>query len=331
MAGDQMAFGWADESEPAGMPPEIRPLAERLERLAERRIYLGTSSWKYPGWLGRVYNPARYQTRGKFSSRKFNDECLNEYANIFPTVCGDFAFYQFPTEAIWKRTFGQVPDGFQFSLKVPEDVTVERFPNLPRYGRRAGKSNPDFMDARLVRERLLERLDPYRNQLGVLVFQFGTIHEGPMSEPKEFAGALSNMLDDLPTTQYRFAVEVRNPAFLDPGSGYLDTLRDHGVAHCLNSWTRMPSLRQQISIDGVFTAGHVVVRSLLRPGRTYQQAVEQFSPYERVQDPYPEGRAALRELIESFMPGENALYVFVNNRFEGNAVETIESAVEGID
>ena len=57
------------------------------------------------------------------------------------------------------------------------------------------------------------------------------------------------------------------------------------------------------------------------------QAVEKFAPYERVQDEYPEGRSALRELIERCQSGGQALFAFVNNRFEGSAVETIESAI----
>jgi len=36
---------------------------------------------------------------------KFRDECLAEYATVFPTVCGDFAFYQFPTEKMWQARF----------------------------------------------------------------------------------------------------------------------------------------------------------------------------------------------------------------------------------
>lgn len=334
MPGEQFTFPWAQPNQSVSgsdLLPSMLPLAERLKRLAQRHVYLGTSSWKYPGWLGKVYNPACYSTRGRFSQKRFADTCLSEYAALFPTVCGDFAFYQFPSPEAWERTFTHLPDGFQFSLKVPEDVTVERFPQLPRYGRRAGTTNEHFMDAALVRELLLSRLEPYRNKLGVLIFEFGTIHGGPMSQPRAFADRLGRMLSELPVQRYRFAVEVRNPAFLEPAGEYLGTLREHNVAHCLNSWTRMPSLREQMQIPCIFPASHTVARLLLRPGRSYENAVELFSPYERIQDPYPEGRDALRQLIESHLAGEKALYVFVNNRFEGNAIETIETVVEPVD
>lgn len=331
----QLTFDWGKPSGPpfAGKPlPAAAALAQRLRRLAERRIYLGTSSWKYPGWQGQIYDPARYQVRGQFSEPKFNQECLAEYAAVFPAVCGDFAFYQFPGEQAWQGLFAQLPPDFRFSLKVPEEVTVERFPRLPRYGTRAGKVNAHFMDPALVGDQLLARLEPHRDRLGVLIFEFGTFHGGPMRAPGRFAEALARLLAGLPLDRFRFAVEVRNREFLEPPGRewYLACLRDHGVAHCFNSWTQMPPVIDQIQLPGVFTAPHVVARFLLRPGRAYQQAVDRFAPYDRIQDPYPEGRDALRDLIEACVAESRSLLAFVNNRFEGNAPQTIQLATEGL-
>jgi uncharacterized protein YecE (DUF72 family) len=84
--------------------------------LAQHGVYFGTSSWKYDGWLGNIYSQERYLTRGKFSNAKFEQECLTEYAETFSTVCGDFAFYQFPTEEYWRRLFSRTPPGFVFGF-----------------------------------------------------------------------------------------------------------------------------------------------------------------------------------------------------------------------
>src|SRR5687767_4229934 len=51
-------------------------LKARLTQLAGCGIYIGTSSWKYPGWCGLVYDEQRYLTLGKFSDAKFNRLCL---------------------------------------------------------------------------------------------------------------------------------------------------------------------------------------------------------------------------------------------------------------
>ena len=48
----------------------------------------------------------------------------------------------------------------------------------------------------------------------------------------------------------------------------------------------------------------------------------------RSQDENPEGREALRELIQRMREERRAAYIFVNNRFEGNAPETIQAVVE---
>ena len=184
------------------------------------------------------------------------------------------------------------------------------------------------MDPALVRDQLLGRLEPYRDRLGVLIFEFGQFHGGPMRSPGKFTEALGKLLAGLPLDRFRFSVEVRNREFLEsPGrERYLACLRDHGTAHCFNSWTHMPPVIDQMQIPGVFTAPHVVARFLLRPGRAYQQAVDQFAPYDRIQDPYPEGRDALRDLIEACVAESRSLLAFVNNRFEGNAPQTIQYA-----
>jgi hypothetical protein len=74
------------ESSTPNIPPQAACLGPKLRALADRGIYFGTSSWKYDGWLGTIYSAERYLTRGKFSNAKFEDNCLSEYTETFPTV-----------------------------------------------------------------------------------------------------------------------------------------------------------------------------------------------------------------------------------------------------
>ena len=99
-------------------------LRSSLQALAAQGIYIGTSSWKYPGWMGQIYTEERYLTRGKFSKAKFDAECLTEYAEMFSTVCVDAGYYTFPSEKWLTGMAAQVPDSFRFAFKVPEDITV---------------------------------------------------------------------------------------------------------------------------------------------------------------------------------------------------------------
>jgi uncharacterized protein YecE (DUF72 family) len=140
-------------------------LADRLRLLSIEKVFIGTSSWKYEGWLNQIYSPERYFTKGRFSAKRFEQECLAEYAEIFPIVCGDFAFYKFPTANFWRKLFAQAPAPFQFAFKVPEEITLPFFPRLPRYGPRAGSANPNFLSPETMRSQFLDLLLPYADRV----------------------------------------------------------------------------------------------------------------------------------------------------------------------
>lgn len=296
-------------------------LAGRLQSLAEHNIWIGTSSWKYPGWLDQIYSRDRYTSRRKFSQKRFAAECLAEYAETFPIVCGDFSFYQFPTPDFWQRLFATAPPGFRFVLKAPEEVTAEIYPRHARYGPRAGMKNESFLNADALAAGFLEPLEPYRDRIAALIFEFGA----RSTLPREFIGRLGSFLEVLPPS-FRYSVEVRNRSFLIPA--YFDCLAERKAAHVFNAWTKMPPLAEHLAIPGAFTTDFTVVRALLREGRPYEQAVERLSPYDQVRDENLEGREALRALIRRMSEERRAALIFVNNRFEGNAPTTIQAIAQ---
>ena len=297
-------------------------MRDRLSALAQRHIFIGGSSWKYEGWLGQIYSRSRYQVRGRFSKKLFEDTCLSEYASVFPTVCGDFAFYQFPTDAFWAKLFRQTPETFHWGFKIPEQITVPVWPVHPRYGALAGRGNPTFLDAALFESSFIRALEPYRKQIGVLIFEFGALRD---HAPSDFVKALDGFLSRLPAG-WRYAVEIRNPAFLRPG--YLACLRAHNVTHVYNAWTRMPEIADQIAIPDSRTTDLLVARALLRHGRPYEDAVRQFAPYDRVQEVNEPVRRGLRELVDIARVDGRPAFLFVNNRLEGNSPGTIVSITD---
>jgi hypothetical protein len=40
-------------------------------------VFIGTSSWKYPGWRGMLYDESRYVWRDKVAEPSFEKYCLN--------------------------------------------------------------------------------------------------------------------------------------------------------------------------------------------------------------------------------------------------------------
>ncbi|MDE3100242.1 MAG: hypothetical protein KGJ88_12295 [Verrucomicrobiota bacterium] len=57
-------------------------------KLAAEGVFIGTSSWKYEGWLNQLYTPSRYEYRGKVAKTRFERDCLREYAegNALETI-----------------------------------------------------------------------------------------------------------------------------------------------------------------------------------------------------------------------------------------------------
>jgi uncharacterized protein YecE (DUF72 family) len=299
-----------------------------LRTWADRGVYFGTSSWKYEGWLGSIYNPERYLTRGKFSKKKFENTCLAEYARTFPVVCGDFAFYQFPSVEYWQRLFEGTPDALLFGFKVPESITVKKWPGHARYGARAGKKNDEFLRTDVFDEHFTRRLLPYQRRVAVLIFEFGTFAKASFPEPEAFFTLLHLFLGALPEG-FRYAVEIRNPEYL--GDDYFGLLSSRNVAHIFNAWTRMPELSKQIEMPGAYTADFSIVRALLTKGRTYEKAVETFEPYDRIQEPNTGTREVICKIAERAWKTQQPAYVFINNRLEGNAPGTIEAVVDMLD
>lgn len=295
---------------------------DRLRRWASRGIYFGTSSWKYPGWKGTVYNRA-------YSSQKvFERECLAEYAGLFPTVCADFALYDFPDPAQMQLINEQTPRDFRLALKVTDRITIKRYPGLPRYGASAGKENPDFLNTGLFADVFLAPLEWLGVKQGVIIFEFSTFYPSSGISRERFVEHLDRFFSALPRN-HTYAVEIRNSEFLAPD--YLRMLEGHGVAHVLNNWTRMPPVIQQLQVAGVLTAGFVAARALLRPGRTYQQAVEMFQPYAEIREENPELRLGLVEAVRRCIADGRQLYAYINNRAEGNSPKTIEGILDMLD
>src|ERR1039458_6222541 len=124
-------------------------MKRKAAALAAKGVFVGTSSWKYEGWLGQLYTPARYEYRAKVAKTRFERDCLNEYAEVFTTARADAAYYTFPSPAYLQKLADAVPDDFRFGFKVTDAVTIKKFPNPARFGAKAGQQNADFLNADL--------------------------------------------------------------------------------------------------------------------------------------------------------------------------------------
>jgi uncharacterized protein YecE (DUF72 family) len=286
-----------------------------LGRAIPPAVMFGTSTWSYPGWAGLVYSRV-YPASGATA------KMLAEYARfpLFRTVGVDASFYGPPTPKTLASWAAVLPPRFRCVSKVWDRITVHTFTG-PRDEGRAGEVNPDFLNAELFRTDVWE---PYRAHLGdhtgPFVFEFQTIGRESGLTADRFVDRLDDFLGRLPP-EGEYGVEVRNEEFLTPA--YFAVLREHDVAHVFNAWTRMPPIGAQLDLPGSITGRFLIARALLRPGRSYAEAVERFAPYDRIREANPALRADLVRLARTAIGLRIPAYLLVNNRAEGSAPLTI--------
>ena len=74
-----------------------------------------------------------------------------------------------------------------------------------------------------------------------------------------------------------------------------------------------------------------IARLLLNPGTLYQEAVDSFSPYDRIHQELKESRIAVVHLLFEALNRNIPAYILVNNRFEGCAPKTLEGIFDLIE
>jgi uncharacterized protein YecE (DUF72 family) len=305
----------------------IAPLVRRLQD--DHGVHFGTSSWRYTGWCGILYDEDRYLWGTHFSKQRFSDHCLEEYAEVFRSVCVDATYYALPRKRFLEGLVAQVPREFVFSFKVPDDITIRTFPKVDGFGARAGLRNEFYLSPELLEMGFLRRLESMKEQVGALLFEFSHFHPGEYEHGRDFVADLDAFFTRAPKG-WRYAVEIRNGNWLHPD--YFAMLDSHGVAHVYNQWTRMPPVLEQMTVHPPEANPFVAARFLLTPGRSHEWSREQFEPFHQLREIDPAAREAMARLLRSAMNRRDGApsYLYVGNELEGNALHTISDVLGGI-
>jgi len=307
-----------DRADPEPGPAETQK--NELESLRHRlpsKLRFGTSSWTFPGWAGLVYH-RRYANQ-----RAFLRESLGEYAEhpLMRTVGIDRGYYTpVPVEDL-RGYANQVPDDFRAAMKVWQRVAMPGCPRHPRYGADAGKRNPDFLNAGLfaelvnapVRAAFARNMGPWILEIAPSPFPI---------DPAWFCERLGAFLRDAPR-DFSFAVELRDRKLLT--AAYANTLREHDASHVFNYWSRMPSLAEQMRVEGLMESRLVVSRLLLPPGERYADLKEAYAPFDKLVAPQPRMRQDVVRLVRAALERDSECYVLVNNKAEGSSPLTVHA------
>jgi uncharacterized protein YecE (DUF72 family) len=291
-------------------------------------IRLGTSSWFFPGWRGRVYEGLHPQTA-------LSKKGLAAYAQIpmLRTVSLDRTFYAPITTVEYVRYANQVPDHFSFVVKAPAMVCDA----VMRDEEGRGKvPNPHFLDPGIAaREFVVPCLEGLGAKAGPLVFQVsplprGLVEEAPMLIERlaAFFAALPRKLGKL---EPLLALELRNAELLTPR--LMRMLREQGVRYCVGLHDRMPEAERQetalAALDGE-APGDLVVRWNLHRGFLYQAAKQRYEPFDKLVDEDPETRRTLARMAAKAFKAGRKVWVTANNKAEGSAPLSLAKLAEEI-
>ncbi len=289
------------------MAAEIQEDLLGLARRLPSSLYLGTSSWSFPGWSGLVYNR-------RYPQAILAKEGLRAYARhpLLKAVCIDRSFYAPLLEEDFQGYARQVPRHFRFVVKAAGECVTP-------VSRQTGAPNPHYLDSGYAAERLVvPMLEGLGEKAAILLFQFPPLAPG-QERAEDFLPRLGQFLKQLPAGLNHF-VELRTPSLLN--RDYFQLLRDSQAGHCFNVHPSSLRLDRQIELARPGT-GPLLVRWMLHPGLTYEEARQRYAPFDRLLDAQPATRNRIAELCRQTLASGHPAFVIANNKAEGSAPLTL--------
>ena len=280
--------------------------------MAELRI--GTCSWKFPSWHGLVYSAPK------------GINYLKEYASHYDTVEIDQWFWslfgedsvKLPQPVDVQRYRDSVPDSFRFTVKVPNSVALTHFyrkkktdPLVP---------NPYFLSPTLFGT-FLSLLDPLRDMLGPLMFQFEYLNKQKMTSQERFQELFAAFVEQIPRG-YPYGMEIRNGNYLN--ESYFKFLNRNGLIPVFLQGYWMPPITDLYAKwrPLILEQEQVVIR-LHGPDR---QGIEKLTgkQWDQIVAPKDDELASIAAMIDDLLDQGINVYLNINNHYEGSAPLTIE-------
>lgn len=305
-------------------------------RAVHDRVFIGTASDRYAGWLGQIYSPGRYEGRiigrtrhlgGRtYEERILPVDSVEEYFEHFSVLEIDFTFYRplldpggRPTDTyrVLDAYCGHLRERDRVLLKAPQSITA---PQLFR-----GKEfteNPDYLDPGIFRRRFFEpAVGLLGSRLSGIVFEQPYRRAADRDTPAELAGKLRRFFRAIPEDD-RYHLELRTEASLE--GPVFDVLDECGAGIVLSHWTWLPRLMTQHEKAGgrILNAGGMMVIRLLTPRRMrYEDSYAKAFPFDRMVDGMM-SHAMIEDtagVMKDAIRQGCTVTVIVNNRAGGNA------------
>lgn len=216
---------------------------------------------------------------------------LGFYGLAFPTLEVDATFYGVPARPVLEDWRSQVPPGFQFSLKVPQQITHDM----------------RLVGTKELLGRFSDRVRALGETLGPLLIQLSPDFLPTPENRAALRAFLPGLASDL-----RWAIEFRHPGWSD--RSVLELLQSHGVAHALADGRWYPR-RRLFELAREPTARFAYLR-WMGEGR-------RITDYSGPTLPRDEERAEWASVLQSLRSRVDTVYGYFNNQFEGHSPHSV--------
>ena len=271
-------------------------------------LRLGTSSFSSKDWVGPFY-PARTPPAA----------FLSHYARHFDTVEVDATYYAIPKPSVVDGWGTKTPDGFLLCAKFPRSIV--------HAGKGAAPDARHILDPDATyedRDRFLDTMSRLGPKLGPLLIQFPYFNRKAFPSAGPFLDRLDAFLRDLPREPFRYAVEIRNKAWLK--APFVEMVRSHGVSLTLVDHGWMPHGADIDERFDVITGDDIYIRLL-----GDRKAIESITTtWEKEVVTHDASMLRWAKLIAKYIDQGVRVLVFVNNHYAGHAPATVQRLREMI-
>jgi uncharacterized protein YecE (DUF72 family) len=300
------------------------------------RVFLGTASDRYAGWLGQIYSEERYTdriTRRKktLGKKSFVEEVLpvdsvEEYFQHFPVLELDFTFYRLlleedgrpsPNSHVLQKYRQYLKENDKVILKVPQAICAQKVWRGGKFVENNSYLNQDIF-TRQFYDPAITILGPF---LTGLIFEQEYQRKKDRSSPKELAAELDLFFEKIPKDD-RYHLELRTEPYL--AAPVFKVMEKHGVGQVLSHWTWLPSLGEQFAKAGrkfFNSGGQSIIRLMTPRGTRYEEAYGQAHPFKALVPSMlqPSMVEDTAELMWEAIDDNIRINIIVNNRAGGNA------------
>jgi uncharacterized protein YecE (DUF72 family) len=236
---------------------------------------------------------------------------LSFYAKKFNTVEVDSTYYALPKQSTVDRWKDVTPDGFLVAAKFPRSIVHAGSGRKPD-ARELLQPDTTYP----LRDRFLETMRRLGDRLGPLLLQFPYFAKTQFPGPRLFVERLDRFLEDLPT-DFRYAVEIRNRAWLKPE--FAELCRRHNVSLTLVDHAWMPHADELAETLDPVTSDFVYIRLL--GNRKEIEAITRT--WEREVIDRADRLERWARVLSGFAARGIPTLVYVNNHYAGHAPTTL--------